>query len=464
MSTATIKKESPKEPTVEVPVLPVSREGNRIVLPADLSLDQAIAILKNRKEHDEQTIQFVREFEDVPWADAAVALYKAMRAEFHWIDAKATEATFFAPSKPPRIMKVKSGANGETVNIAVGDFALAAAENAICSINFNGRNVWFAVSCKRKYESRINAMLDFAERSMQCESLYRGKAVEFSMTDGNIFEEPAPDISFMALGDDKALILSDDVERDLRANIWTLLRKPNACRRLGIPTKRAVLVYGTYGVGKTLAAYRTAMVTHVTGHTFVYVADSIFLNEAYKFAIQMSPSVLFVEDIDRHLSKGDFLADLSNILDGINTKDSGVVLVATTNHVDKIPAVLLRPGRIDASIEVPPPDAATVKRLIEYYAPSLEGDTTAGADLLAGNIPAVVREACERAKLFALAADRQNPTGDDLADAARSMKRQMELLQIASTPKGKLSTGDLLHQAIHHSVRTAPPENGAYAK
>lgn len=463
MSTATVKKEIPKDDTIDVPVLPVSREGNRIVLPADLSLDQAIAILQNRKEHDEQKIQFVREFEDIPWADAAVALYKAMQTEFHWVDAKATAGSFFTPSKPPQIVKVKSGANGETVNVAIGDFALAAAEDAVCAINYNGRNVWFAVSCKRKYEARINEMLDHAERIMRSESLYRGKAIEFSMTDGNIFEEPAPDISFMALGDDKALILPEDVERDLRANIWTLLRKPSACRRLGIPTKRAVLMYGTYGVGKTLAAYRTAMVTNDTGHTFVYVADSIYLNDAYKFAIQMSPSVLFVEDVDRRLYDDDYLSELSNILDGINTKDSGVVLVATTNHVDKIPAVLLRPGRIDASIEVPPPDAATVKRLIEHYAPSLEGDTTAGADLLAGNIPAVVREACERAKLFALAADRHNPTGDDLADAARSMKRQMELLQIATAPKGKLSTGDLLHQAIHRSVKQVPPENGAYA-
>jgi transitional endoplasmic reticulum ATPase len=95
---------------------------------------------------------------------------------------------------------------------------------------------------------------------------------------------------------------------------------------------------------------------------------------------------------------------------------------------------MLRPGRLDAVIAFVPPDAEAAERLIRAYAGKLLAPGTdlkhAGA-ALAGRIPAVVREAIERAKLVAIATTKGEEfmlTGPMLVAAARSMDFQLALL------------------------------------
>lgn len=449
-----VKKKSKENEADEHTRAAIVREGNVIKVPEAITLATARDVIQKQLEFEEQTVQIERWFEGIPWADAALAINKAMEKTFMWVDAKSIKTMF--DEQPPRMVKVKSGPNGETINVPVGHFALSLAEGAICQVVYNGKDCGFGTRVKRKYEKSMNDMLNLAEKLMVSESLYRGKALTFKRMDHEVFEEEVDEIGFMQVGGDFTLLLSDDVQRDLKANIWTLLTKKEECIRLGIPTKRSVLMYGPYGTGKTLAAHQTAKVAAEAGYTFIYVTDVDDLSEAHRFARTMSPAVLFVEDIDRHLDDAERVSDLSTVLDGINTKETDVILIATTNHVEKIPPILLRPGRIDASIEVGTPDSATVRKLIQHYAPTVEGDIDEASAYLAGNIPAVIREACERAKLFALASDRNNLTGQDICDAAKTMTRQMILLKRATEPKKEPDVGNRLHHALHEAVRTAP--------
>lgn len=441
----------------------IKRSGEHIVVPEPMKLDDAITIIEQQRDFEEQQVVIAHVFDHVPPPDSAIALYNCLLDEFSWAAAESTFSLF--GERPPVLRSIKAGPNGELAAFPQGKFSMATIENTPCTIQSNSQQTLFSVHCKRKYKARFDRVIQKAHERAARESIYRHKALTFDLTYDKEIDEHVLDLDFMRMSHVDSLILPRQVERDLQANIWTLMEKPEACERLGIPTKRAVLMYGDYGVGKTLAAQRTAHIAQRTGHTFIYVQNADQIDDAYQLALKLSPSILFVEDIDRYMEDKSYVATLSTILDGIDTKSSKVMLITTTNHAESLPAILLRPGRIDASIEFSPPDAETVIRLINYYAPTIEGDLSKPSKILAGKIPAVIREACERSKLFALASDSKVVNADHLLDAANSMERQNEMLRIATeAKKEKHTVGDELHKALYVAVKSAPKANGAGKK
>src|SRR3546814_19828879 len=94
--------------------------------------------------------------------------------------------------------------------------------------------------------------------------------------------------------------------------------------------------------------------------------------------------------------------DILNLLDGIDTKNSHIITVLTTNDLQSINPAMLRTGRLDAVIDVTPPDAQAVEKLLRLYG----GDAIAADTNLeetgrvqAGNIRAAIAEGVKRAKL-----------------------------------------------------------------
>ena len=109
----------------------------------------------------------------------------------------------------------------------------------------------------------------------------------------------------------------------------------------------------------------------------------------------------------------------------------------TTNHLDNINQAMLRPGRLDAIINVEAPDADAAERLVRHYggmAIAADENLTEVGVALAGQIPAVIEETVKRAKLFQLA---QSDVGsavtgigsEALRTSAVSMSTQVELLR-----------------------------------
>ena len=159
-----------------------------------------------------------------------------------------------------------------------------------------------------------------------------------------------------------------------------------------------------------------------------------------------------MEDTDRALkqhgeSRSARLDYILNTIDGIENKNKEIMLVMTTNNVHDISAPMLRPGRIDDFINMTPPDKETVARLIHYYAQGrIQGDLNRAAEVLAGNIPAVVRECVERSKLFAISEGRPQDSdvvSDDIERAALSMQNQIELLRRATERKAPTPAQEL---------------------
>jgi SpoVK/Ycf46/Vps4 family AAA+-type ATPase len=147
---------------------------------------------------------------------------------------------------------------------------------------------------------------------------------------------------------------------------------------------------------------------------------------------KMAPAMLVIEDLNWLLEEVN-LSTFLNLVDGVDatTTAGGLLLLATTNHPDKLdPAVNSRPGRFDVVIEIPPPDLGLRKK---FFARALE---EIGADVirrLAGSTAemsfAHLEEIVRLAGLLAIKAGRRQRSVDDLENALLSVKNGIEQVE-----------------------------------
>jgi transitional endoplasmic reticulum ATPase len=235
---------------------------------------------------------------------------------------------------------------------------------------------------------------------------------------------------------------------------------------MGIKFRRGVLLAGVYGVGKTLGAKVAAGIAVEKGITFIYCKRAEEFAEAVEFAIQYQPAVVFCEDIDRVLAgeRSVKMDDILNIVDGIDTKAAEVMIVLTSNAPEAINPAGLRPGRLDAIINVLPPDAEAVVRLIKMYGAGMlatDLDLTKVAAKLEGSIPAVIEEVVKRSKLAAL---KDNPDSNKivvtelaLEEAADTMEMQLALLNGPKDPighRGSITMKEILEPVVRETLST----------
>jgi ATP-dependent Zn protease len=124
-------------------------------------------------------------------------------------------------------------------------------------------------------------------------------------------------------------------------------------------------------------------------------------------------------------------------------RKSGVVLIGATNHLSRIDAALLRPGRFDQAIEVLPPDKAGRElALLHHLAGDLAGvDLDAALRLSRGATGATLAAAVRAARRRADAAGRAMELADLLAAIDPADTRPPDVIRSAA-----------LHEAAHAAV------------
>ena len=166
----------------------------------------------------------------------------------------------------------------------------------------------------------------------------------------------------------------DDVKQQLREAVEWPMKHPEVFEQMGIEPPKGILLFGPPGTGKTLLAKAVAT---ESGANFIAVRGPEILSkwvgesekairQIFRRARQVAPAVVFFDEIDSIAPARGFRHDTSGVtdrivnqllteLDGIEPLRK-VVVIAATNRPDILDPALLRPGRFDRLIYVPPPD------------------------------------------------------------------------------------------------------------
>lgn len=176
-----------------------------------------------------------------------------------------------------------------------------------------------------------------------------------------------------------------DVKQELQEAVeWPLKYQGLFLHSDAIPPK-GILLYGPPGTGKTLMAKAAA---HESEANFISIKGPELLSkwvgesekgvrEVFRKARQAAPCIVFFDEIDaiaptRGGMGGDshvterVISQLLTELDGLEVL-SNVIIIAATNRPDIIDAALLRPGRFDRLLYVPPPEKESRIKIFKIH-------------------------------------------------------------------------------------------------
>jgi len=157
---------------------------------------------------------------------------------------------------------------------------------------------------------------------------------------------------------------------------------------IGIEPPKGVLMFGPPGTGKTMMARACAAATNATflklaGPQLVqmFIGDGAkIVRDAFTLARAKAPAIIFIDELDAigmKRSGGGELAggrevqrtmlELLNQLDGFSGSGSLVKVIAATNRAECLDPALLRSGRLDRKIELPPPNEDSRGRIMMIH-------------------------------------------------------------------------------------------------
>lgn len=445
-------------------------EGTRFVLPKqyDGRVEEAIEFLMRWVAQQNKRHTFSRTFKYRPY-DTAYAFLEVMKVLTGTQGLGVSTFDMFGNENPPEFVSINIDVN-KTTQIPWGhiEFPMFKAEFEISYSKHEdfGLVGQLQVTAPKRQQAAMEAIFEMVEEYLNANSLYRGKAVN-----GHGMNPEFIDLSAV---DPEKVVYSEEVLNDLDANIWAPIRYTEQFRNQGISIKRAVLFAGPYGTGKTLGCMLTAQQAVNNGWTFIQCRTGVDKpDEVMKMAALYQPAVVVVEDFDANsgTTTDVEISRLLEMLDGATRKGAEVVGLFTTNHPDKIQKGALRPGRIDAVIEIGGLDEAGFRKLIgitiglDWLDKSV--DWAKVAEAFDGFLPAFVKEAAERAQRYAMARNHGKPTKittNDLLGAARGLRPQLDRMMGAKEGARPLTVNDLIRDEVEGVVtRTSLPGYGDFA-
>ena len=170
----------------------------------------------------------------------------------------------------------------------------------------------------------------------------------------------------------------------LRELVELPLLRPDLYHAAGIKPSKGILLSGPPGTGKTLLAKAVANEANanfisIKGPELIskWVGESEkHVREIFKKAKQVAPSIIFFDEFDSiSKSRGQgascdssekVVNQLLTELDGVEELEN-VMVIAATNRKDLIDSALLRPGRIDAHVELSVPDKETREEIFKVH-------------------------------------------------------------------------------------------------
>ncbi len=197
---------------------------------------------------------------------------------------------------------------------------------------------------------------------------------------------------------------------------------PELIKKFDISSTKGILLFGPPGTGKTMLMRAVANElgdVHIVTVSGADIAKGgleravLTIKQVFDRAKENAPAILFIDEIDAIVASrenatqfnvqvtGEFLEELDGMKDA-----TGVVLVGTSNRPDALDPAILRAGRFDKLIFIPPPEKEDRQRIFEQNlkkAPTSDDiDYAKLADMTVGYTGADIATVCKQAKLGAL--------------------------------------------------------------
>ncbi|GIF09483.1 AAA family ATPase [Actinoplanes siamensis] len=245
-----------------------------------------------------------------------------------------------------------------------------------------------------------------------------------------------------------------EVKQVLTESVLWPLTYPDTFARLGVSPPRGVLLYGPPGCGKTylvkaIAGTGKANVLSVKGAELLskWVGDSErAVRELFRRAREAAPTLVFLDEVDALApARGQgsdggvtdrVVAALLTELDGVEDLRN-VVVIGATNRPDLIDPALLRPGRLERLVYVPPPDGPARAAILRASARSVPLDESVDLDALgadlegfsAADCAALIRESALAAMRDSLEAS--TVTAANVSTARERVRASLDAAQVA---------------------------------
>ena len=215
-----------------------------------------------------------------------------------------------------------------------------------------------------------------------------------------------------------------DVKQALVEAVEWPLKYAELYAQAGVKPPKGFLLSGASGCGKTLLAKAVA---NESGVNFISVKGPALLSmyvgesekavrQVFRKAKQAAPCILFFDEIDAlvptrgsggmdsHVTER-VISQFLTELDGVEELN-GVLVLGATNRADLLDPAVLRPGRFDVLLDVPPPDRAGRKEIFEVALRGKPLSEGVRIDALAaatdGFTGADIQAVCKRAALDAI--------------------------------------------------------------
>ncbi len=219
------------------------------------------------------------------------------------------------------------------------------------------------LTCAREKEGWLEEVCRRIDDWMLKNNYFRGKKIK---PDGKFLDIKKGGYTW----DD--IILDQTVKGEIIRNITDYFVLREIYQKNNLPSKRGIICYGPPGTGKTLLG---KVLASQIGATFIWVSSSDVasaksISIIFQMARELSPTILFFEDVDLFASIRDY-NDNTKVLGELLVQMNGFIenndlfIIATTNDIKVIePALKNRPSRFDSLIEFKPFDEQLRARMM----------------------------------------------------------------------------------------------------
>ena len=269
-----------------------------------------------------------------------------------------------------------------------------------------------------------------------------------------------PDVSWESVGG------LTEIKDRLKESVEWPLTKPELFEHFGIKPPRGIVLFGAPGTGKTLLAKAIANEAKanfisIKGPELIskWVGESEkAIREIFKKAKQSSPSIIFLDEFEsiagmRSSNSQSGGSDVANrvvnqllaSMDGVESLDE-VIIVAATNRPEMIDPALLRSGRFERVLHVPPPDKPARESIMAIHSADMPLSTFSMKDILGGMegfTGADIEAVCREAALIAMRAGKKKVTKGHFEEAISRVRPTVtpEMLEYYSKMEERLTSG-----------------------